>query len=109
MTTRFVSLIFTPLDDLPLVRSANILITALARDRQTGTRYNEDGSRLQIVGTPPLLLEPVQATVTLRGGPITRVHVLDVHGVATNRHISARDNTFHIDGTHRSYLYQVVR
>ena len=43
--TPFVSVIFTPLDDLPLAQSKHILITALAQDKQTGTRYNADGTR----------------------------------------------------------------
>ena len=41
------------------------LITALARDRQTGSRYNAARDRLEAVGGPPLLLEPVQANPTI--------------------------------------------
>ena len=63
--TPFVSLIFTPLDNQTLRESVRILVTAMARDKQTGTVYSPDGSRLVKAGQPPLLLEPVQATITL--------------------------------------------
>ncbi|MHC4566947.1 MAG: hypothetical protein ACYTE3_14470, partial [Planctomycetota bacterium] len=42
--TSFVSLLFTPLDDRPLIESEHILITAMAQDKQYGTVYNEDGT-----------------------------------------------------------------
>ena len=45
--TPFVSVIFTPLDNLPLVQSRHILITALARDKQAGTRYSAAGTMLE--------------------------------------------------------------
>ncbi len=107
--TPFVSLLLSPMDDRPLSESRSVLITALARDRQTGTTYNPEGSRLEAVGGPPLLLEPVQATIKLLGAPIQRVTVLDFHGAPTGRHVAVKDNTFTIDGTHRTYYYQVVR
>ena len=109
IATPFVSLIFTPLDDRPLVESRHILITAMARDMQRGTRYNAEGSRLEAIGGPPLLMEPVQATITLKGPPIKRVNVLDLYGVPTDNDIATRANAFHIDGTHQTYYYQVVR
>jgi hypothetical protein len=71
--TPAVSLLFTPLDDAPLAESRRILITALARDKQSGSRYSADGSRLEAVGTAPLLLEPVQATLKFAGPAPTRV------------------------------------
>ena len=79
--TPFVSLIFTPLDDKPLAESAHILITAMAQDKQTGTRYNADGTELLAAGAPPLLMEPVQATLTFKGAPLTSVKVVDIYGV----------------------------
>ena len=66
------SLLFTPLDDQPLVESKHILITAMARDAQTDTRYSADGTQLLDAGRPPLMMEPVQATLTFKGPPITR-------------------------------------
>ncbi len=107
--TPFVSLIFTPLDDLPLVESKHILITAMARDRQTDTKYNEDGTELVEIGMPPLLLEPVQATITLKGADVTSVKSVDIYGVPKKRQVQREGNTFDIDGRYKCYYYEVKR
>jgi hypothetical protein len=107
--TPFVSLIFTPLDDRPLHESKQILITAMARDKQQGTRYNDDGTELQAIGKPPLLMEPVQAGISLRGQSIKHVQVLDFYGVPTKRNVPVNTNAFHIDGTYQTYYYRVLR
>ena len=107
--TPFVSIIFTPLDNESLEVSKHILITALAQDKQTGTQYNEDGTELLAIGGPPLLLEPVQATIQLKGAKPAEVNVLDVYGVPTGKKVKLDDTGFTIDGTYRTYYYEVKR
>jgi hypothetical protein len=108
--TRFVSLIFTPLDDAELSKSRHVLITALARDKQTGTKYSADGKTLEAVGGPPLLLEPVEARIRLKGAAPKEVNVLDFFGVPTGRKLKpGADGAFDIDGTHRTYYYEITR
>jgi hypothetical protein len=107
--TQFVSMLFTPLDNSPLIESENILITALAQDRQLGTVYNADGTELIETGGPPLLLEPVKATLTFKGPPLTSVKVVDVYGVPTAAEVDRTGNTFAIDGRYATYYYQAKR
>jgi hypothetical protein len=109
--TPFVSTIFSSLDGLPLVQSKHILITALAQDRQTGTRYNADGTRLEATGTAPLLLEPVQATLLFKGAKPLSVTPCDHYGVpmADKKVAIAADGSLAIDGSHRAYYYEVKR
>jgi hypothetical protein len=107
--TPFVSLLATSLDDLPLAESGHILITALARDRQTGSRYNSDGSQLEALGGPPLLLEPVQARLTFAGPEILSARRLDIHGVPFGEPIEHTADTITIDGRWQSYLFEVRR
>jgi hypothetical protein len=107
--TPFISLLFTPLDNLPLVNSEHILITAMAQDKQLGAVYNTDGTELIETGGPPLLLEPVKATITLKGSPINSVKVVDTFGVPTNQEVDHSNNTFEIDGRYATYYYQVKR
>lgn len=109
VTTPLVSLLFTPLDNRPLASSGHILITALARDIQTGTVYNADGTQLLEVGGPPLLLEPVQAEITLKGPQIDQVKVVDVYGVPGERELPLDGNTFTIDGRYATYYYEIKR
>ncbi len=107
--TAFVSLIFTPLDDLPLVSSKNILVTAMSRDKQAGTEYDESGSRLLKAGGPPLLMEPVQAAVTLKGAPPLEVRAVDLFGVPTEAKVPLSGPSFSIDGRFQTYYYQIRR
>jgi len=107
--TLFVSLLFTPLDNRPLIESGHILITAMAQDKQLGTVYNEDGTKLIETGGPPLLLEPVQAILTFKGAPLASVNVVDVYGVPTTRYVEHTGNSFSIDGRYATYYYQVKR
>jgi len=107
--TPFISLLFTPLDNLPLINSEHILITAMAQDKQLGTVYNAAGTELIETGGPPLLLEPVQATITFKGGPVSSVKVVDLYGVPADEEIERTDNTFKIDGRYATYYYEVKR
>ncbi len=108
--TPFVSVIFTPLDDLPLADSKHILITALAQDKQTGARYNSDGTLLESTGTAPLLLEPVQATLKFAGAKPSQVRALDHYGVPNGKSVPVTaDGVIIIDGAYRAYYYDVMR
>ncbi|WP_166822830.1 hypothetical protein [Thalassoroseus pseudoceratinae] len=108
--TPFVSLLFTPLDNQPLAASTRILITAMARDQQTGTEYSADGTQLKTIGGPPLLMEPVQAGILFKGSKPKRVNVLDVYGVPTGKTVPTdASGKFHIDGRFRTYYYEVER
>lgn len=108
--TPFVSLLFTALDGKPLRESGHILVTALARDKQTGTVYNADWSKLETIGGPPLLLEPVQATLRLVGAKPSEVLPLDGYGVPRDEPIAvAADGSFAIDGTQRAFYYEIKR
>jgi hypothetical protein len=110
VSTPFVSLIFTPLDNADLNVSKHILITAMARDKQTGSQCNDDWSRLITRGGPPLLMEPVQATIRLDGDPPLQVRPLDLYGVPKKNTLPVnRDGSFRIDGTFQTYYYEVRR
>jgi hypothetical protein len=109
IATPFVSLLFSPLDDRPLVESQHVLITAMARDAQTGARYSADGKQLLDAGRPPLTMEPVQATLTFQGSPIATVKAVDIYGVPTDQAVPHERNTFTIDGRYATYYYEVKR
>lgn len=108
--TPFVSMIFTPLDDRALAESRHVLITAMARDTQADARYSEDGTQLLQVGGPPLLMEPVEATILLKGPAPRAVNVLDVYGVPTGQAVATEtDGSFALGGQYRAYYYEVTR
>ena len=109
-STPFVSLLFTPLDDKELSKSKHILVTAMARDKQTGSEFNQDWSQLLVEGGPPLLMEPVQAKIRLAGPTPKRVRPLDLYGVPRKETLKVQSNgTFEIDGTSQTYYYEIER
>ncbi len=105
--TPFVSLILTALDDRPIGQSGHILVSAMARDLPTGAIQSEDGGRLENFGNPPLMLEPVQARITLKGAPIVSARPLDIHGVPQAVELDRESNTVQIDGRYRTWLYEL--
>ena len=109
LETPFVSLLFTSLDDRPLASSSSILITAMARDKQTGTIYNGDQTQLLSLGGPPLLLEPVIANLTFGGETITAVNILDEHGIVRGSVTDVEGNKVVLDGRWETAWYQVQR
>lgn len=110
VTTPFVSLLLTALDDRPLIDSTHILVTALARDRQWNGLYDATSDNLLQVGGPPLLLEPVQATLTFKGGALGSARVVDIHGVPTATVVPiSGGNAITIDGTYETYYYEIRR
>ena len=82
----------------------------MARDKQTGAVYNADWSRLEQLGGPPLLMEPVQATLRIKGATPAQVRPLDLYGVPKKKTIEVKpDGSFTIDGTYQTYYYLVER
>ena len=92
-----------------MIDSERILVTAMAQDKQYGTIYNEDGTKLIETGGPPLLLEPVKATLFFKGAALTSVDVVDVYGMPTDKEVERKGNSFEIDRLYATYYYQVKR
>ena len=90
--------------------------TYLLCDRDTDRTFGvtllvrPDGTVLEATGTAPLLLEPVQAVFTLSGARPAEVNVLDPYGVPTGKAVPvSADGSVTIDGTWRSFYYEVKR
>ncbi len=78
----FVCAFLTALDRKDdLSRAKRALLTVVARARNTGMRYNADGSEVLTLGAAPIRMEPVELTLTFMGArKPKRVHVLDNDG-----------------------------
>jgi hypothetical protein len=59
-------------------------------------------------GGPPILLEPVKATLTIAGRPVEAVNVLDHDGRRTDRTLTVTDGRFTLDGTKDKAIYYEV-
>ena len=80
----------------------------LARQSNTGFTYFAPDNRVLKNGGPPILLEPVKATVTIAGRPIAAVNVLDHDGRRTGRTLPVTDGRFTLDGAKDKAIYYEV-
>jgi hypothetical protein len=94
--------------DEDLATGKRALISVLARQSNTGFRYFAPDGRVLNNGGPPLLLEPVKATVGIAGRPVEAVHVLDHDGRRTGRTLPAADGRFTLDGARDKAIYYEV-
>jgi hypothetical protein len=109
MSNPFGVILITSLDrNLPLRESSKVLITAIAKGKNTGMEYNEDQTRLLATGTPPVLLQGVVADITLNTERTPVIHVLDQIGRKTSETIKLRENGFRIDGAKYQAIYYLL-
>jgi hypothetical protein len=105
----FASLFITSLDrGSDLSGGKRALITALARQSNTGFTYFTPDNRVMNNGRSPILLEPVKAAVEIRGRPITAVNILDHEGRRTGRTLRVIDGRFTLDGAKDKAIYYEV-
>ena len=62
----FCTITLSSLDGKPIARSARMLLTATAREQNTGSKWNERHTLWETLGGPPTLIEPVTGWLMLR-------------------------------------------
>ncbi|HAZ62976.1 MAG TPA: hypothetical protein DCZ72_05115 [Armatimonadetes bacterium] len=107
--TPYVSLLVTASEpDRDLSDCATALISAVGRISNTGMRIFSLDQRVLEHGGPPMLVEPVQASVSF-GRPIAQVNILDHDGRRTGRAASVDNGRIVLDGAAEKALwYEVV-
>jgi len=105
----FASLFLTALDrGSDLADGKRALITALARESNTGFTYFAPDRKVLNNGRAPILLEPVKATVSIAGRAIEAVNILDHDGRRTGRTVPVKDGRFTLDGAKDKAIYYEV-
>jgi hypothetical protein len=94
--------------DKDIRTSRKLLVTALARARNTGMEFNDAGDSLLDRGQPPILLEPVKATITLSKPGMPRLVPLDHDGLRTQGSLPVQHGTVTIDGTRDQTPYYLI-
>jgi hypothetical protein len=109
LDTPFASLFLTATEKgKDLKDGKRALVTVLARQCNTGFRYFAPDNRVLKNGGAPILLEPVQTTVTIAGRQIEAVNVLDHDGRRTGRTLEVKDGAFTLDGAKDKAIYYEV-
>ena len=108
----FAVILITDLSKKGNLRTANkVLLTAVARARNTGMAYEYQGDETILIhqGLLPLLLEPVKATISLNTKRQFTVTVLDHDGVKTDDSIAVANGSFTIDGARDKTMYYLIQ
>lgn len=91
-----------------LSRARTALITAVARNSNSGFKIMTVDDRILDNGRPPVLLEPVRAVIQC-GRAVAAVNVLDQDGQRTGRALPLSGTRFEIDtGKDKTLYYEVV-
>lgn len=97
------------LDNKPLATSAKILIQAFTREQTYGWKSDRNG-RILSLGTPPLNVENIQATVTLKKTPTNpSATVLDINGYPIREIKESKTKTRLKIQLPRNALYTIVQ
>ncbi len=105
----YVSLFLTSLEKRKnLSETKTALLTAVARNSNSGYKILSVDNRMLDNGTAPILLEPVKAAITC-GRAVAAVNILDHDGQRTGRTLPVDHNRFEIDsGKEKTIYYEVV-
>jgi hypothetical protein len=92
--------------DKDISTSKNLLITAIARARNTGMKVLNDSVLLE-KGSAPVVMEPVKARITV-GRKVSNVYLLNHDGIRTEKTLPVKDGSFEIDGARDKTCYYLV-
>ncbi|BCM93628.1 hypothetical protein IAD21_05519 [Abditibacteriota bacterium] len=92
-----------------LSRAKSALISAVARNANSGFSYFVPDNRVIENGKAPILMEPVKATIAFGNRPVKVVNVLDQDGKRTGRTLPVSKGQFVLDEAQDKTLwYEVV-
>ena len=105
----FAVVLITSLEpDKNLKETNRILITTVARARNTGMVYSEAGDTLFTKGRLPLLMEPVKVTLSIPGETEYKVEILDHDGARTGKFIYGKNKLIKLNGADTNTLWYLV-
>lgn len=94
--------------DKGIADAGRLLVTAIARTKNTGMRRNASHTELLERGEGPILMEPVRADIRLARLGRMAVNILDHDGRRTGRTLPVSDGGFSIDGARDKTMYYEI-
>jgi len=93
-----------------LQQADSVLVTTVARARNTGMEYTYagDSTTLTSISEAPLLLEPVKATITISQKQAFDVIVLDHDGRPTASNVPFKEGRLELDGEKYQTMYYLL-
>ena len=97
----------TSLDNAPIATSKRLLVTTLARARNTGMSLQHDG-KIGAKGGGPILMEPVVCSLAFKRAAAPVVNILDHDGCRTGGTLSPANGKLRLDGRETKAVYYEV-
>ncbi|MGC9341745.1 MAG: hypothetical protein ACP5E3_03515, partial [Bacteroidales bacterium] len=105
----FAVVLLTSLDkEYDLSETSRALLTAVARAKNSGMKFNEDKTEIIEVGQAPILMESVIMNLKMKNRKIREVHILDHVGRHTGETVTVNSKRFFFDGNQYKTLYYEI-
>ncbi len=85
-----------------------LLITVIARARNTAMQFSDAGDELLDRGKSPILMEPVKATIRIDRPDASKLRLLDHDGLRTGTTLPIQNGTVTIDGARDKTPYYLI-
>jgi hypothetical protein len=102
----YAAIYVTSLDDVPIEQSKRLLVTTLARARNTEMKLIS--GTLIHKGKGPILMEPVVCELTFKRQGVPKVYVLDHDGCRTGATLAVVNGRIHLDGGATKAVYYEI-
>ena len=106
MRTPYAAIYVTSLDDAPIATSKRLLVTTIARARNTDMKLVA-GTLIQ-KGTAPILMEPVTCELTFKRPRAPKIHILDHDGRRTGNTLTVANDRVLFDGGATKTVYYEI-
>ncbi len=111
--TAFAVIAISALDDEPIDKSANLLLTAVGRADNSNARYNDDHTERFDVGTAPTLIEVIEADIEMKTSQShLRIFAIDAEGfIKSHANVRIEDGTakFNIGSGRYPSMYYLIQ
>lgn len=106
----FAVILVTSLEkDKPIHKADRLLVTTVARARNTGMEYNADKTQLIQPGVAPIQVEAVDFSMKVRRWRKPEIYILDHGGRRTGEVIVPENREFNIPGSrYKTMYYEIV-
>ena len=102
----FAIIIVTSLEmEKDLTNSNHVLVTTIARAKNSGMKFNENKTELIDVGEAPILIEPIMLQLQFKNRKISSCNILDHVGNRTGLEIKPDKGIFNLDGEKSKAIY----
>ncbi len=105
----FAVILLTSLDkDKSIMGSNKILLTTMARAKNSGMKFNENHTELLSIGEAPILLEPIKLIMSINRKSKPKITVLDHLGRKTMKSINKVKGKWVFDSSETEAIYYLI-